>query len=163
IEAAAGAKAALDPEGREPALAAMAWRPVRAAGFNAHVGPVDFAPTPTASYGLLALDDRHINAGGVCHGGVLLTMADITMGKTTFDLGDQHPCSTIQMDCHFVAAAKIGQVLLCRAHQVRKAGGLSFMACEMAAGARIVARASGVWKYLASRAPGQARPGEGLL
>ncbi len=58
------------------------------------------------------------------------------------------------MDSHFLAAAKAGQRLLAVATQLRKVRELSFMQCEVWAEGRQVMRASGTWKYLASRAPG---------
>ncbi|MEM6422480.1 MAG: hypothetical protein AAF698_07810, partial [Pseudomonadota bacterium] len=64
----------------------------------------------------------------------------------------------IEMDCHFIAAAKEGQVLLAEAEQLRAVRGLSFMSCRLGAGGRLVMRASGIWKQLDSRAPGQSGP-----
>lgn len=107
----------------------------------------------------MVLDARHINVGGVCHGGMLLSLADVTMGAATFTAGGGHPCATIQMDAHFIAAAKEGQRLVGVATQLRKARELSFMQCEIWAGGRLAMRASGTWKYLASGAPGAAGKG----
>ena len=80
------------------------------------------------------------------------------MGTATYEAGDSHPCATIEMDCHFVAAAKEGRPLVARAAQIRRVSGLSFMECTLESGGRQVMRASGVWKYLTSRAPGQTGP-----
>ena len=143
----------------------LAWRDVRGEGFNAHIGPIRFAPLGEGPSGerrycaSLELDARHINVGGVCHGGVLLSLADVAMGAATFDAGGGHPCATIQMDAHFLAAAKAGQRLVAAATQLRKVRELSFMQCEVWAGGRQVLRASGTWKYLAGRAPGTASGG----
>jgi acyl-coenzyme A thioesterase PaaI-like protein len=62
------------------------------------------------------------------------------------------------MDCHFLAAAKRGQRVLARARQLRLVRGLSFMEARLEAGGREVMRASGLWKQLDSRAPGQSGP-----
>ncbi len=138
----------------------LPWRDVRGEGFNAHIGPMRFAPLGEGPAGerrycaSLVLDGRHINVGGVCHGGVLLSLADVAMGAATFDAGGGHPCATIQMDGHFLAAAKAGQRLVAMAEQLRLVRGLSFMRCEIWAEGRRVFRASGTWKYLASGAPG---------
>ncbi|MEM6973953.1 MAG: PaaI family thioesterase [Pseudomonadota bacterium] len=149
----------LDPAGMDPALDSLPWRRVRGTGFTPHVGPVEFARAGSdVWYGRLTLDQRHINVGGVCHGGVLLTLADITMGTSTYEAGGGHPCATIQLDTHFVAAAKQGQVLYCRAHQIRLVRGLSFMEAGLASGGRLVMRVSGVWKQLDSRKPGESGP-----
>lgn len=127
----------------------LPWRDIRGSGFNAHIGPVRFAKVDETTWkAALVLDERHMNTGGVCHGGVLLTLADTAMGTSTFEAGGGRPCATIQLDSHFVAAAKPGQTLVATARQVRAVSGLSFMSCEIVAGGRQVFRASGVWKYL---------------
>jgi uncharacterized protein (TIGR00369 family) len=137
----------------------LPWRIVKGDGFNAHIGPIRFARVAEGEWrSALVLDARHINVGGVCHGGVVMALADVTMGTATFEAGPSHPCATIQMDCHFLAAAKESQTLLGRARQMRRVRELSFMECELWSGGRQVMRASGVWKYLASRAPGQSGP-----
>jgi uncharacterized protein (TIGR00369 family) len=134
---------------------ALPWRPVRGEGFNALVGPFEIARAGgNLWHARLTLEDRHINVGGVCHGGVLMTMADIAMGAATYEAGGGHPCATVEMDCHFMAAAKRGQTMLAMARQLRRARALSFMECEIHAGGRQVLRASGLWKYLESRGPG---------
>jgi uncharacterized protein (TIGR00369 family) len=139
----------------------LAWRDLRGEGFNAHIGPIRFAPLEGARYcTTMVLDRRHINVGGVCHGGMLLSFADVTMGAATFAAGGDHPCATIQMDAHFIAAAKEGQRLVGHGTQLRKVRELSFMECGIWAGGRLVMRASGTWKYLASRAPGAAGKGQ---
>jgi uncharacterized protein (TIGR00369 family) len=133
----------------------LPWREVRGEGYNAHIGPIRFAPLGDSRWCVtVVLDDRHVNVGGVCHGGMLLSLADVAMGASTFTAGGGRPCATIQMDSHFLAAAKAGQRLVAVATQLRKVRALSFMQCEIWAEGRQVMRASGTWKYLASGAPG---------
>ena len=138
----------------------LPWRDVRGEGYNALIGPIRFASLGGNQWcATVVLDARHINVGGVCHGGMLLSLADVAMGASTFAAGGGHPCATIQMDSHFLAAAKAGQRLLAVATQLRKVRELSFMQCEVWAEGRQVMRASGTWKYLASRAPGATNKG----
>ena len=133
----------------------LPWRDVRGAGFNAHIGQIEFAPLGANQWCVtVLLDERHVNVGGVCHGGMLLSLADVAMGASTFIAGGGHPCATIQLDSHFLAAAKAGQRLIAVATQLRKVRELSFMQCEIWAEGRQVMRASGTWKYLASGVPG---------
>jgi len=134
----------------------LAWRTVLGPGFNDHVGPVRLARVGETEWrAALLLDDRHVNAGGVTHGGVLLTLADIAMGAATYEAGPHHPCATIELSSRFLAAAKPGQTLLAEVRQLRRVRELSFMECEIRAGGRQVLAAGGIWKYLASRGPGQ--------
>lgn len=132
----------------------LPWREIRGEGFNRTVGPIRFVRAGDNEWqATLAIEDRHINTGGVAHGGVLLTLADVAMGAASYEAGGGHPCATIELGSHFLAATKRGQTALAVARQTRGVRDLSFMACEIHAGGRIVMRASGIWKYLASRAP----------
>lgn len=150
----------------------LPWRDVRGEGFNRQIGPIRFAPLGERRWcASVVLDSRHLNVGGVCHGGVLLSLADVAMGVATFEAGGGHPCATIQMDGHFLASAREGQRLVALATQLRKVRELSFMQCEVWAGesegespadrqtGRQVLRASGTWKYLAGRARDSAGTG----
>ncbi|MEL6478221.1 MAG: PaaI family thioesterase [Pseudomonadota bacterium] len=137
----------------------LPWRNLKGEGFNDHIGPVRFARAgETLWHATLVVDHRHRNSGGVCHGGVSMTLADLAMGAASYEAGGSRPCSTIQMDSHFIAAGKEGQRLLAAATQLRLVRDLSFMRCDIWAigeeTTRQVLRASGVWKYLASRKPG---------
>lgn len=141
----------------------LPWRTIRGEGFNRTVGPVRFARAGENEWhACLEIEDRHINSGGVCHGGVLLTLADIAMGAASFEAADRHPCATIEMGGHFLAATKRGQLALAVARQERGVRDLSFMSSVVYAGGRPVMRASGIWKYLASKAAGAAGPGAPL-
>lgn len=134
----------------------LPWRDIRGEGFNAHIGPIRFAQvSPTRFHAALELGAIHMNSGGVCHGGVLMSLADLAMGAGSFAAGGDHPCATIAFDAQFLAAAKRGERLLAEACQLRRVRELSFMECALWSGGRQVMRASGIWKYLASRAPGE--------
>ena len=137
----------------------LPWRALKGEGFNDHIGPVRFTRAGENLWqGTLVVDARHRNSGGVCHGGVSMTLADLTMGAASFEASQGRPCATIEMSTHFLAAGKEGQRLLSRATQLRQVRDLSFMSCEIWAlgedGARQIMRASGIWKYLASRKRG---------
>lgn len=139
--------------------AELDWRDLRPTGFNAYVGPMRFAEAGEGLwYAALDLDARHMNVGGVCHGGVYMTLADVAMGAAAYEAGGRHPCATIDFQAHFLAAAKQGQTLLAAARLNRLVSGVAFMQCELTAGGRRCMAASGIWKFLTSRKP--ALPGE---
>ncbi|MBL4639174.1 MAG: PaaI family thioesterase [Kordiimonadaceae bacterium] len=54
--------------------------------------------------------DKHINAGGVCHGGMLMTFADILLSRAVMEVV-QPPFVTIRMVTDFVGAGFKGQWL----------------------------------------------------
>ena len=132
----------------------LPWRQVRGQGFSRLVGPIRFARAgDNLWHACLEIEERHLNVGGVCHGGALLTLADVAMGTASHEAADGRPCATIDLDAHFLAAVKGGQTALAVVHQARQARDLSFMAAEIHAGGRLCLRASGIWKYRATGRP----------
>ena len=131
------------------------WREITDSAFNSHVGPIRFARVNETTWlAELVLTPKHMNKGGVCHGGVYMTLADVAMGAAAFEAGGNQPCATVDFDAHFLAAAKLGQVLLATARLNRLVSGICFMECELTAGGRTCLRASGIWKYLSKRKAG---------
>lgn len=143
----------------EPDLS-LSWVEIKSTGFINTIGPVRTAYTPEPEHRWFATIDvekSHLNQGGVCHGGVLMSLVDIAMGSGAWHSGGMHGCATIQMESKFLAAAKEGQTLLAMATQSRRTRDLSFMACDVWGGGRLVFKANGVWKYLATFEP-QTKP-----
>lgn len=131
----------------------LPWREIRSSGFNGHIGPMHFARAGETTWqARLQLDARHINNGGVCHGGVYMSLADVAMGAASSQLADRNPCATIDFSAHFLAAAKEGQTLVAHVRLNRRVSGVSFMECEIWAGGRKCLHASGIWKDLSERA-----------
>ena len=124
----------------------LPWRTVTGGGFNDHVGPVQFAQVDDGDYRFaLQLEDRHMNATGVAHGGLLMSLADTGMGTAAFTAAGERPVATIDFECDFIAPGKNGQMLHGQARVVRKARELLFMQGDIYADSRHVLRASGIW------------------
>lgn len=132
--------------------ASLPWRDIRAEGFNAHIGPIRFAESEEDGifYAALSLDDRHMNSVGVCHGGVLMSLADAGMGTSAYTTAG-NAVATIDFECDFLAAAKNGQRLFGQCRVARKARELLFMESDFYAGERRVLRASGIWIVRSTR------------
>ncbi len=125
------------------------WRIMDHEGFIGHMGPVALARAGENDWRFrLELEKRPMNMGGVCHGGVSLTLLDTGMGGAVWESGGFAPCATIQLDSHFIAAAKEGARLEGRASIIRRTAELAFVEGELWSGGRQTMRASGVWKYL---------------
>jgi acyl-coenzyme A thioesterase PaaI-like protein len=81
-------------------------------------------------------------------GGLLMTLADRTCGMTArYESGSEH-LATIQMDTHFVDAARIGELLVSVPRMVRSTRSLIFMSTEVTVDGRCVALANGVFKVM---------------
>lgn len=125
--------------------ATLPWRDIKREGFNDHIGPIRFAEVAEHDFRVaLALDDRHMNSAGVCHGGVLMSVADTGMGTAAFTTAGS-AVATIDFECDFLAAAKNGQLLHGVCSVARAAREFLFMEGDFYAGERRVLRASGIW------------------
>ncbi len=140
--------AAFDP-------AAAGWEPYRDEGFIGLVGPFWSRPKKTdmgdsVEYAFTAAPKHH-NRRGVVQGGMLMTFADRSMGMTCWYANERQPQATVQLDMHFIDAVQVGEFVEAKCTVVRRTRSLVFMAGELVVGARIVARAYGVWKTLGKR------------
>jgi len=128
----------------------LPWRDLKGLGFQDLIGPIQLADLPGTDLAFaLELDDRHTNANGVCHGGVMMSVADSCMGACAFAAAGT-PVATIDFECDFLAAGKIGEVLHGVAKISRKARNFIFMESDLYSGERRVLRASGIWAVLAA-------------
>ena len=124
------------------------WRQISDGGFNSHIGPISFARTGEAAWqGRLELAQKHMNLGGVCHGGVYMALADVAMGIAAHEVLEGRG-ATIDLDAHFLAAAKLGQILVADVQLGRAVSGIVFLRATLSAGGREVMTASGIWKRL---------------
>jgi len=129
-------------------LISSGWTIVETTGFLSLVGPlwqrlVDGAP----EYALIA-QDKHHNRRGLVQGGLLMTFADRSSGMTARFVSGRPTLATVQMDTHFVDAAKIGEILLSKPRVVRATRSLIFVTTEVSADNRCIAMANGVFKIL---------------
>jgi uncharacterized protein (TIGR00369 family) len=135
----------------EISLREKGWRPLEADGFIAHVGPF-WVKTQTGivHMGFLA-DDRHKNRRGIVQGGMLATLADRAMGLAIRLNNEGAPQTTIQLDIHYVDAAKIGDFIEAHCRVVRRTRHVMFVDADLVVGDRLIATAKGIWKALAVR------------
>ncbi len=127
----------------------LPWRDLTGMGFQDLIGPIQVAKLSDSGMAYtLQLDDRHTNANGVCHGGVMMSVADSGMGACAFASAGS-PVATIDFECDFLAAAKIGERLCGTAKVARKARNFIFMESDLYSGERRVLRISGIWAVLA--------------
>jgi len=99
------------------------------------------------AYGLLAAE-KHRNIHGIVHGGMLSMFLDQTLGIACWEASGRAPLVTIQLNTHFISAAKLGEFLECRASVLRTTRSLIFVRGQITVGERVVAAADGVWKRL---------------
>ena len=128
--------------------AASGWTPRPGTGLAEAIGPLWTRREGEAIVYGIPIDARHLNRGGIVHGGTICTFADIALGVTAHEAVRPRSCATIQLNVHFVAAVQPGEFIEARAELVRATKSLVFVRCACNVGDRVVAMADGVWKIL---------------
>jgi acyl-CoA thioesterase len=102
-----------------------------------------------AEVGLVLLA-RHTNSWQVAHGGVSMSMLDIVMSMAGRSLDPAARAGvTIEMKTSFLQpAGKIGDRLVAKGRVVHRSTAMCFCNAELWNGDRLVAQASGTFKYL---------------
>lgn len=96
--------------------------------------------------------DRHCNARGVMHGGMLMTFADQTLGLTVQRAVGTVDVATVSLTCELIDAAVPGDLVEGEAAIVRVTRAIVFVRGTARCGDRVLLTASGLWKRLASPA-----------
>ena len=77
------------------------------------VGPIYYRNLGDRTETKLLLERRHVNPTGSAHGGLLMTLMDITLGSTAgASVGHEGVYPTVQISCSFMAGAMMGEELL---------------------------------------------------
>jgi acyl-coenzyme A thioesterase PaaI-like protein len=105
-------------------------------------------------YGLVTGDD-HGNIQGVVHGGVLMAFADHGLSMLAWEAAHRTPCTTIQLNTHFLHAVHPGEFIELRGEVTRRTLGLVFvrglLAAQAGDGLRDVGAVDGIWRVLRPR------------
>ncbi len=95
---------------------------------------------------LLRVEPRHCNASGIVHGGLLMTMADVTVCAVAVRDTPEERAITVSLTGDFVDAGRLGDLLEGRAEIVRRTGSLVFARGEISTGGRSLFVCSAVIK-----------------
>ncbi len=115
--------------------------------FETGAGPF-FSPIDDGGDPRVVLDagPGHCNAHRSIHGGLLMTMADLTLCvEAVRDFPGEHAL-TVSMNTEFVAGGREGDFTVARAEVVRRTGSLVFLRGQITAGDRILLNFSAVVK-----------------
>jgi uncharacterized protein (TIGR00369 family) len=137
-----------DHRAAAPDLAAAGWKAMPAEDYPALIGP--FLARREGDgwrYGFVA-EQRHLNKGGVVHGGMLVSFADDALGATVFEAVGRQPVTTVQLNTQFIAPVRLGELAEMRAEVLRRTRTVVFVRGVLEVGGRAVVHADGVWKIL---------------
>ena len=118
-------------------------------GFMKHNGGVMFRNISENEYEFKStIDENHLNAAGITHGGYLAALIDAGAGTAAHRSAQNVPCVTISLDLKYIGASKIGDEIIGRVKILKKTKTLVFLFCELKCNDKIITSASGVWKIL---------------
>lgn len=115
--------------------------------FNALVGPVYIKRTDADAILGCRVEHRHCNPAGIVHGGMLMTLSDMTAGFCTgYKTGIKKFMPTINMTFDFFAPGKVGHWIEGYAEVMKTTRSLAFAAVELRVGSERLLRASCIMK-----------------
>jgi len=117
-------------------------------GFTDSLQPVYRCLTQdTASFGLV-VEAQHGNMMGICHGGVLMTLADITAATgVNLARGVTAGSPTVHLSIDYISAARIGQWLQATVEHVSAKRRFGFCGGAIYNSAGVVARFNGTFYF----------------
>lgn len=97
------------------------------------------------------LDERHHNAQGYVHGGVLTSFADHAMSLVVWEASERANCSTVQMNSSFLSALKAPAFVQIDTTITKKGRQMIFAHAILRVGDDPVMEVSGVWRVFTKR------------
>ena len=99
---------------------------------------------------VLRATEHHANRQGVVHGGLLLTMIDLTFAATAKQTPDQR-LATISLASEFAAAGRIGTLIEADAEIVRRTNTLCFLRGQVVSEGEVLLNASCIYRLFRTR------------
>jgi acyl-coenzyme A thioesterase 13 len=124
------------------------FRPIpRLSPFNALVGPLYQRRRRGAEMSVgLRIEKKHTNSRGICHGGVLATLADLSLGYAMHAKTDGKAAFvTAHLAVDYAGAAKVGDWIESVVEIQRLGSRLAFANCYLVSGERRIVRASAIF------------------
>ena len=118
-------------------------------GFMKHNGGVLFKTISETEYEFkTTINENHLNAAGITHGGYLSALIDAGAGTAAHRSADNAPCVTISLDLKFIGTSKMEDEIIGFTKILKKTNTLVFLFCELKCNDKTIASASGIWKIL---------------
>jgi uncharacterized protein (TIGR00369 family) len=125
------------------------WTSQEFEGFTGQLGTLWTRVTGAQRVVGFFVDARHTNNHlGTCHGGAIMTFADVALGFGVADALGHVSCATVQLQTYFVSAARVGEFVTCTPELVRRTSQLVFIRGLVCVDDKTVASADGIWKVL---------------
>ena len=124
------------------------FRNISKVGFMKHNGGLEFRQLTEKEYEFKTeIQDYHINAGGVTHGGFVMSMLDSGMGTAAHQV-IEGSAVTISLNTNFISGSKAGDKIIGLAKIKKKTRSLIFMYGQLKCEDKLLASAEGIWKII---------------
>ena len=121
-------------------------------GFMKHNGGILFKNISETEYEFRTIiNENHLNAAGITHGGYLSALIDAGAGTAAHRVARNAPCVTISLDIKFIGTSKIDDEVNGFIRIIKKTNTLVFLFCELKCNNKTITSASGVWKILKNK------------
>ena len=113
--------------------------------FLDHAGPLLRRPDGVIG---LQIEQRHLNAAGKAHGGLLASIADHAIGRAVNEALEDAGAVTVSLTTDYLGAVDEGVFVEARTHVDRLGGSLAFADCTITVAGKDVVRARAVFAVL---------------
>ncbi|WP_235997118.1 PaaI family thioesterase [Aestuariimicrobium ganziense] len=80
----------------------------------------------------VTVTEQHLNTAGTVHGGLIVTLVDMAMGRTVREqLDDDQGAATLQLSLTYLNPAKVGDELVARAEVGKKGATVVLLSAEV--------------------------------
>ncbi len=124
---------------------------ISVAAFAKYVGPIwrlADGEDGTIKRFAFQVAEKHMNAAGSVHGGMLMTLADMAMSRTSRLVSGAKSCATVSLSCDFVEPGRLGNLVEARVKVTRTSRTMVFLSAELVAEGRVLLVATGLWKIV---------------
>ncbi|MBQ1542993.1 MAG: PaaI family thioesterase [Caulobacteraceae bacterium] len=125
-------------------------------GFGRQIGPLYHRHGDGGDVLGFRVEEHHTNGLGNCHGGMLMSFADMAWGRVV-SVERSVSWVTVRLTCDFLSSARLGDWVEGAGELLGESDGVFTVRGRIWAGERMLMTGTGVFKALRERAP---RPGE---
>jgi acyl-coenzyme A thioesterase 13 len=124
----------------------------RLSPFNALVGPLYSRKKRGRELSIgMRIEQKHTNSRGICHGGVLATLADLSLGYAMHaKTAGKVAFVTAHLAVDYAGAARVGDWIEAEVEIQRMGARLAFANCYLVAEGRRIVRASAIFASTAN-------------
>jgi len=94
------------------------------------------------------VDDRHVDAHGNLHPGMLMTFADAIVGGTAWHATGRRPCVTLSLQTRHTGTAKAGDLVTATTRLTHKTRAIVFCGADFFVDGTLICQVTSLWKVL---------------